>query len=455
LKTLFIIADSGTAIRNIIRTDVFKVLKEAEALRIVIFSPIHDAEFRREVESENVVVEPLPTRRLPKRVQLIRSIRNDLWAGKVDLVRVREKRRHNKSWFVRMLWKAPFDKDRMIERLERWEQALTPPIASEIYERYRPDLVFYTTLFTRRQYLEVGAQQRGIPGVAFIMSWDNPTTKGPFPLKPDRVIVWNEIMREEVLQYQKIDASQVYVAGVPQFDIYADRSKFLSREQFFAKWKLDPNRKLITYTTGTQGMVPMDHETVEMLYNEIAREVFRQPVQLLVRLHPKDDYSEYKHLEGRPNLVIQRPGRTAQVEDSWNPTTEDMYGLAELMCYSDVVVNVASTITIEAAAFDTPVVNVAFDGFEKRPYEKSNARIYDFDHYRKIVKTGGLRMAWDLPELVRHIQDYLDNRSLDAEGRARIRNEQCWKLDGQSGRRIAEIVLDALCHTAAPGGANR
>ena len=57
------------------------------------------------------------------------------------------------------------------------------------------------------------------------MSWDNPTTKGPFPLQPDKVIVWNDIMRQEILDYQKIDPRKVIPAGVPQFDLYSDRTK--------------------------------------------------------------------------------------------------------------------------------------------------------------------------------------------------------------------------------------
>jgi hypothetical protein len=443
-QTLFIIADSGTAIRNILRTDVFRVLKGRDALRLVIFSPIHDAEFRKEVESESVLVEPLPIRRLPRMVRLIRSLRHDLWAGEVNLMRVREKRSHNKGPLMRLLWAAPLNRHRLMRRLERLEWKLMPPIAPDILDRYKPDAIFYTTLFARSQWIEIGAQQRGIPSIAFIMSWDNPTTKGPFPLCPDKVLVWNEVMRQEILDYQKIEAERVIATGVPQFDIYFDRSKFRAKEAFFAKWNLDSTRKLITYTTGTEGMVPLDHENVEALHAELMRGAVRQPWQLLVRPHPKDRLEKYRGFESLPHLVLQSPGRSAKVEDSWNPTEEDMYGLAELMCYSDVVVNVASTTTIDAAAFDTPVVNVAFDGHKKRPYEESYERYYDFDHYRKIVETGGVRIGRDVPELVRHIQAYLDDPTLDREGRERIRREQCWKLDGQSGRRIAQAVLATL-----------
>src|SRR3954468_17434196 len=76
-KTLFIILDAGTAIRNILRTDVFRVLKEQPWLRTVIFSPITDAEFREEFEAQNVVVEPIQFWRPNPLVKTLRSLRKD------------------------------------------------------------------------------------------------------------------------------------------------------------------------------------------------------------------------------------------------------------------------------------------------------------------------------------------------------------------------------------------
>jgi len=161
----------------------------------------------------------------------------------------------------------------------------------------------------------------------------------------------------------------------------------------------------------------------------------------MVRLHPKDLPELYKRFENRPEMVIQLPGRRAKTNDSWNPTREDMYGLAELMCYSDVVVNMASTITIDAAAFDTPVVNTAFDGYKEQPYLRSSRRYYDYEHYKRVVDTGGVKISYSLDELIRQIQEYLDNPKLDAEGRARIREEQSYKLDGKASERIAEFLI--------------
>lgn len=449
-KTMFIVLDAGTAIRNILRTDIFTALREEPGLRLVIFSPIADPEFKKEFEGPNVVVEPLPYWKMNGRVKLLRSLRKDIWAELFHLARFNEKRTR-KTRSLASLVKALFLRNadaakikRVVHRLERWEDTCTPSLGDVYFEKYRPDLVFYTSLYARDLCLEVGAHQRGIKSAAFILSWDNPTTKGPFPVRPDRAILWNEILRDELMKYHEFRADQLCVAGVPQFDIYAHRENYLSREEFFRKWKLDPARKLITYTTGTPGTAPHDDQIVEMLYRKMVSGAFRQPAQLMVRLHPKDLYESYRRLENQPNLILQMPGRRAKTNDAWNPTREDMYGLAELMCYSDVVVNIASTITIDAAAFDTPIINIAFDGFQELPYDQSVRRYYEYEHYKRVVNTGGFKISYGIDELVTHIQQYLDDPKLDAAGRARIREEQCWQLDGRAGRRIAEFLLRYL-----------
>jgi hypothetical protein len=236
----------------------------------------------------------------------------------------------------------------------------------------------------------------------------------------------------------------VFVSGPPQFDIYTETAAYQNRADFFRKWKLDPAKKLINYTTGTVGMFPFEHEIVELLYDKLRAGAFKEPCQLMVRLHPKDIYEPYNPFENRLDLVLQMPGRRGKTNDSWTPSREDMYGLGETMAHSDVVVNIASTTTIDASCFNTPVVNLAFDGFTRKPPEKSCARIYGFNHYKKIVETGGVTIAHNIEETVQLIQRYLDNPSLETEGRARIRDEQCFKFDGRCGERIGRYLIDLI-----------
>jgi hypothetical protein len=110
------------------------------------------------------------------------------------------------------------------------------------------------------------------------------------------------------------------------------------------------------------------------------------------------------------------------------------------MRHSDVAVNVASTITIEACVFDTPVVNIAFDGDAACDYARSARRYYAFTHYVNITRHDAVRIASTPGEMVGYINAYLGNRALDAAGRRRVVAEQCQFVDGASGGRFADAA---------------
>ena len=138
-----------------------------------------------------------------------------------------------------------------------------------------------------------------------------------------------------------------------------------SREAFFRQIGADPSRKLITLTTTPRELYPHHDHVLRVLMRAMDDGAWREPAQVLVRLHPRDDRDAYAEFEGAPHVMIEKPFRstvTAGDGLAVDITADNQRHLADTMRHSDVVVNVASTIAIEAAIFDTPVVNVSFDG---------------------------------------------------------------------------------------------
>ncbi|KAF0119083.1 MAG: hypothetical protein FD151_2076 [bacterium] len=272
MKCIFIILDSGSAIRNMLRTDVFKTLKTYSDLKIVIFSPITNDEFKKEFGTDNVFIEPTPRWKPNPVINLLRSLKKDLWVNNTDLFTFKQKREKRKGRFVRRFaLKALTGKssnrrlDSYIKFLERLELFFTPSIADHYFKKYKPDLICYTSIYSNYLCIEIEGQKRGTKTICFIQSWDNPTSKGPFPVRPDRVAVWNNILKDEVVNHHNFAEDQVFISGAPQFDIYTDKANFLPKDKFFKKWGLDADRKLITYTTGTPGTAPFDHEVIELI----------------------------------------------------------------------------------------------------------------------------------------------------------------------------------------------
>ena len=125
-------------------------------------------------------------------------------------------------------------------------------------------------------------------------------------------------------------------------------------------------------------------------------------------------------------------------------TGDNQRHLANTMRHSDVVINVASTLAIEAAIFDTPVVNIAFDGETPSDWVRSARRYYRFTHYMNITRHGAVRIAESPEQLIGSVGSYLADPSLDREGRRRVVAEQCQFLDGRAAERVGSYVVAEL-----------
>jgi len=455
-KTIAIPIFFGMTLRNVMRTELAERLL-AEGHRLVLVTPLaHDPEFVREFDSEQTPVYPAY---LYHPGWLSRRLRDAEWAAfqnlsprhaaltKQEELRRRSARRH---WFKHAF--LPRVVGRSTSRL-RALMAMSlrlHPVHPyrELMERYRPDLLLSTHCFLWHEVpLLAACRAYGVPMISFIHSWDNLTTKGNMPVRFRGLLVWNDIIKQEVLRYYPHDAyreDEIHVVGIPQFDYYLDPARRRTRETFCRAMGLDPAKKLITYTTAPERISPHEHLLVERLGELMRDGRFRDPVNLLVRLHPYDRPQRYEGVV-TDGIVFDRPGRFTDVlGDKWYASREDMDRYADTLAHSDVLLNVTSTTTIDSCAFDTPVVNIAIDPRPLRHPRESIKRYYDYEHYRVIVATGGVSVAGTWDELIAQVDRYLADPTLDRAGRQRIVAQQAWRLDGQSGRRAAEAVLSYL-----------
>jgi hypothetical protein len=319
---------------------------------------------------------------------------------------------------------------------------------SDVFHQYRPSMLVTPTtgLYFGEGPLMARADRLGVPSVAIDLSWDHFTTKTAPLRRVHGLAVWNQLMKREATQLHGYRDDQVVVAGVPQFDIYADKSRLGARADFFKRVGADRSRKLITLTTIPPVLFGKHPELVDTLVAAIDADRLGQPAQLLVRVHPRDDMSQYERFMSHPRVLIEKPFRETIVAEGSNvdPSLADRLHLGATLYHSDVIVNVASTIAIEAAVMDTPIVNIAYDGREQRGYLESTRRFYDYTHFRPIVEAGASRLA-DSPEaLVREVREYLRDPTRDRTGRERAVEQLCYRVDGRSSERVADFVLRTL-----------
>jgi len=293
----------------------------------------------------------------------------------------------------------------------------------------------------------VAARRLGIPTACSIFSWDNLSSKGRIAAPFDHFLVWSDLMRQELLRfYPEVKPERVQVVGTPQFDPYADERLLWPREDFLRRLGADPLRPLVCYSGGDIGTCPEDPLHVDILL-DLARsgEIQARP-QVLVRPAPVDDGARYHRVRAKyPELIFAQPAWLHAEPGNWAtclPKAEDVQFLANLTQHADVNVNLASTMTLDFAIHDRPVVNVAFDVSDPPPCGRPPLwdYYYRFDHYRPVVALGAARFARSPHELARHVNAYLENPALDRGARRKLVALELGVPVGRSASRIVEVL---------------
>jgi hypothetical protein len=329
-------------------------------------------------------------------------------------------------------------------------------LASEYRQRFKeldPHVVVAFSIEGKREMLLMeAANDAGIPTAVMIRSRDNLSAKIAHLPDARRYFVWSDVIRGFLLQiYPEIAPERIVITGSPQFDRHLDPAYRLDREAFFSLVGLDPNLPLIVYTMATPGLINHEIEIAQHLADAAHRGRFVRRAQLLVRGHPRMFGSDIKllHKEYPEARSYPPPGPAAHRSPEHEAEIvrlilgDEPVHLATL-AYQDVQVNICGTMTIDSAILDKPTVNVYYDLVNGIPYGLSGRRFYERTDAKQMMAYRASRLARDPEECIRLINRYLDNPTIDAEGRRRARQEDCGPLDGQAGRRIAE----ALCQLA-------
>lgn len=339
---------------------------------------------------------------------------------------------------------------KLFDKLET-KMALKSPTAGfyfKLFEEIKPKLVFSTCPLMPVEWVPIQvAKSMGIKTALYILSWDNLSTKQRPPLPVDLIFVWNERMKRELeINYPGSEKAEIFISGSTQFDFYFNTDYFESKEEFFKRKGIEIDKPLIVYAGVTPSLMPEENLIVERLIEDIKLgKVINNP-QLLVRLHPKDDGSRYKILrEKYKDILFSIPGEKNEGKiQRWLPNQEEIKELVSIVKYCDVNINVASTMTIDSALMDKPVINVKYYLSKNRSKAPWGIYIYETTHYKPIVETKGAEIASSPEELVEKINYYLIHPEKDKEGRKKIVEMVCGKVDGKAYEKIALKLLEYI-----------
>lgn len=456
-KTIFITSFFGFSARNILSTSILEILNANSNTRVVILAPREKLELykgnfasgRKNTIVEGVVLKnsametfqwtTASDSRLERFFFSLFLNASDTNTRRVYRIAARRSQKfYLRSFFHWILAKLGNLKI-FRETLRYLDFKLLPKnLYAEYFEKYCPDLVFSTDLFSDHDVqIMREARARKIPIVGMVRSWDNITSHGLNRIIPDKLIVNTPKIKEEAIRYCDISPEAIEVVGIPHYDRYLEEKK-ISRVELFKELNLDPKKRTLFFAPPSDIFTRNNPISVQVI-KELSK---MNDIQLIIRLYLVGDVNlgDIKPLSGK--IAIDAPEKSRHFVGVDLAPKADAH-LVDLIHHSDVVIAFASTLAIDATVLGKPVVFIGFDG-EPRPYWESLRQYYDFDHQRYLLNTGGVQLAENMEGLVKNIRDYLNNPSLNQEKRKVVADEFCWKLDGKSGERAARFLINEL-----------
>jgi hypothetical protein len=332
-----------------------------------------------------------------------------------------------------------------------------PGLYTDLFDKYHPGMVIASTPGWRMdRYLLRESARRGIPNMTVIVGWDNSSSYNVSGANVGWATCWSQLQKDELIYGSDWDPEHVNIGGIPSYDGYFRQQWLMPRDEYFKLHRLDPNRRLISYASSFVHFAP-NFPNIEALAKLVSSDSLSEPSQLLIRLHPS-------HFQEKPKIFAEERQRVFELEKKYphvhvvQPVAlggslgyyggEDMDEKSSMMAYSDVVVTVYSTMLVETAVHDTPMIAATIDvpgGWNKKgKFSLSLKEIGDWPTHQRFRMAKAGRVAEDESQLRDALNLYLTDPTVDAEHRLKFVEDEITFTDASSGKRTAEFILKLL-----------
>ena len=251
----------------------------------------------------------------------------------------------------------------------RWRMlraAGTSAAVERVVSEFGPDVIIHPTVLEGLFVADLAytSESSGIPFVALMNSWDNPSTKALVVKPPDYLAVWGEQTLKHAVDFVGMAPERVRILGSAQFDVYRQQPT-KSREQLCSELGVHDDVKLILYGGSSKSVNEIDH--LRLLDAAVASGelpgchiVFR-PHPWRARAEGEPDFQEvpWRHVSMdpsmRPYYMKSSKGEKGRIN------LPDYMDTHNILSAVDLLVNNVSTILLEACLHGKPALCLVSD----------------------------------------------------------------------------------------------
>jgi len=475
MKTILLIIDHGLSLAYFLYTDLARMLVEKNVRLVFLVQDDLIPKLRDDFSGlTNVIFESLREERVthyqktfrPRLQEMFEYIRGASASPRIPMTYV-DTHRKRKLYEAHGRWKQALQAaqpiifvmrhSKLARRLFMWLQnwLLTSEIYGDLFEKYKPDIALSSTCGWRiDRYFLREANHRHIPSAAVTVGWDNPSANGIAGAHIDDVIVWSKIHKWELNAGLDWPLEHIFIGGMPLYDIYLSQKWTLPRSEYYRQHGLDPNKKLLAYVATALSITPNLH-LIELLAKMVSDGSLKIPSQLLIRLHPnhfrdveryaREREAIYELAKRYPYVHVVAPRPLAGTVLRYSG--EDFEEKASMLSHCDVLISIYSTMVLEAALHDKPVVSACIDTTQGWPenFWIPLSEIPDWPTAKRVNECGAARTAFTVEQMAQHLNEFLADPSLDAVGRRKfIKQELTFLQIGEATRKTADYLLFLL-----------
>ena len=473
-KRIFIIADHGLAIVYFLQSDVVPTLLKSGFEVVLLTDDALREQIGARFAQSGLMVEGL---RLGQAARYVDEQDREVQWWLHFLRRVGSSNRINTEAMDSYIWEVSAEEGRrrkvflplakagigLLRRscrarraLVNYQQRYSPSFYQDLFERYKPDLVVASTPGWRLdRFLLREAARRGITTAAVVVGWDNPSSYSLPGAPVDWITCWSELQKEELVLGSDWAPERVGIGGIPSYDGYFRKTWLMPRSDYFKLHNLDPERKLLAYAASFVTFSP-NYQNIETLARLVASDKLVEPSQLLVRLHPNHFHDNHLYAGERekilelaqqyPHVHIVKPVPIGGSLGFYSG--EDMPEKTSMMAHADVFLTVYSTMVVEAAIHDRPIVSVCIDapkGWDwPRKFSLPLSQIGGWPTHSRFREAGAGQVALNEEQACQAINDYLRNPDADFEKRRAFIANECTFTDGSAGKRTGEFLASLV-----------
>jgi hypothetical protein len=322
------------------------------------------------------------------------------------------------------------------ERMLRWHYSPHRWIPRTLLERMRARCAALVVSNAQTQPVVpflLAARRLERPVAGYVASWDHTVGKGVISPHLDGYVVQNDVMRDDLVRYHRIDAERITVTGWPQTDVYHRLRPRGDYDALLRGYGLDPARPLVLVMGNTPTNAPYESRFVERMVRWWEENGGRERFSLLFRPHPRDrDWEErFAAARGTDGIHVQAASYT------------DLDVLATLLQHGSCVVANAGTILLDGIVNDRPTICVLYDEGSP-PGESWAAKNVLGEHYRQLMESGAFWRAHDFDEVASGIERALAQPEELAEERRRVAREVVGEVDGRAGERVVDAIVEVV-----------